>query len=492
MKNLFEQLEEYANSVYYPFHMPGHKRNLELIREMQKQNREVNLYGIDITEIDGFDNLHHAEGVLKEAQERAALLYGAKKSYYLVNGSTCGILAAVFACTEDHGKILMARNCHKAVYHAVELRHLSAKYLYPDTVCLKDKVVLNGVISPEEVERALKENEDIQVVFLTSPTYDGIVSDIEKIAKIVHRFGKPLIVDEAHGAHFGFHPYFPESALTHGADIVIQSFHKTLPSLTQTAVLHVGKDSLADPSRIQKYLGMFETSSPSYVFMAGMDLCIELLQEKGDKLFSDFVDKLQNFRKKMEKLEHIHLVSQKELSEKQMEMDPSKLVIAAENMDGNELAEYLRKEYFLEVEMAAAGYVLALTSIADTQEGFDRLYEALENLDQKMGACPSPEAKNQMNFMKESDWKMEKPESICKISEAAKSSAQIFPLGQAAGKISGEYVYLYPPGIPLVVPGERISEKMLERFLWYQSRGFSLQGMEDYEGKNIRCLHTFR
>lgn len=492
MKNLFEQLTEYTNSAYYPFHMPGHKRNLELIHEMQKQNKVTDLYGIDITEIDGFDNLHHAETILKEAQERAAELYGAKKSYYLVNGSTCGILASVFACTEDNGKILMARNCHKAAYHAVELRHLSVKYLYPDPVCLRDKMVLNGVINPKKVEKALRENDDIQVVFLTSPTYDGIVSDIEKIAGIVHQYGKPLIVDEAHGAHFGFHPYFPESALSHGADIVIQSFHKTLPSLTQTAVLHVGRESLADPLRIQKYLGMFESSSPSYVFMAGMDLCIGLLQEKGEKLFSDFADKLENFRHQIEKLAHIYLLTQQELSEKQIVMDPSKLVIAAENMDGNELAEYLRKECFLEVEMAAEGYVLALTSIADTQEGFDRLYEALKNLDQSIGSCPSKEIMSQMDLMKETDRKMDQPEAVCKISEAAKFPAQACPLNQAAGKISGEYVYLYPPGIPLVVPGERISEKMAEMFLWYQSRGFSLQGLDDHEGKNIRCFHSFR
>ena len=492
MINLFEQLTEYANSGYYPFHMPGHKRNLELIHEMQKRYKALDLYGIDITEIDGFDNLHHAETILKEAQDRAAQLYGAKKSYYLVNGSTCGILAAVFACTEDNGKILMARNCHKAVYHAVELRHLSVKYLYPEEVCLMDKIILNGVIKPEDVEKELRENDDIQVVFLTSPTYDGMVSDIKKIAEIAHHYGKPLIVDEAHGAHFGFHPYFPESALSYGADVVIQSLHKTLPSLTQTAILHVGKESLADPLRIQKYLGMFETSSPSYVFMAGMDLCIGLLQEKGEKLFSDFADKLEKFCHQVQKLEHIHLFSQRELWEKQIKMDPSKLVIAADHMDGNELAEYLRKECLLEVEMAAAGYVLALTSVADTQEGFDRLYEALKNLDQRIDSCPCKEVKSQINLIKEVNQKMEQPESICKISEAANAFAEICPLDQAAGKISGEYVYLYPPGIPLVVPGERISENMVKTFLWYQSRGFSLQGLEDYEGKNIRCLHRFR
>ena len=179
-----------------------------------------NPYLVDITEIDGFDNLHHAEGILLEAQQRAASLYGARETWYLVNGSTSGILAAVSACTSRGGEILMARNCHKAVYHAAYLRGLTTHYLFPEA---EKSVGLNGGISPEAVREMLERYPGTEAVLITSPTYDGVVSDVKRIAKIAHAFHVPLIVDEAHGAHFPFSEYFPESALHVGSDVVIHS-----------------------------------------------------------------------------------------------------------------------------------------------------------------------------------------------------------------------------------------------------------------------------
>lgn len=189
MNYLDKSLYEYSRTDFYPFHMPGHKR--------QVQNESLrNPYAVDITEITDFDNLHHAEGIIKENQDLAAELYHAEKSWFLINGSTAGILAAVSACTSRNGKLLMARNCHKAVYHAAYLRGLETVYLYPS---YEPFCGLNGGISPADVEKALEENPDTEAVMITSPTYDGVVSDIEKIAEIVHRHGIPLLVDEAHG-----------------------------------------------------------------------------------------------------------------------------------------------------------------------------------------------------------------------------------------------------------------------------------------------------
>ena len=216
MERLYKKLESYGQSDYYPFHMPGHKRN-------RASSADDFLFERDITEISGFDNLHHAEGILKEAQEYAAQIYGTKKCFFSVNGSTAALLAAVSASVNKGGKILVARNCHKAVYHALYLRELQPVYIYPHE---DQRLGINGGISPERVERYLEENTDVQALLLTSPTYDGVVSDIKTIAEVVHRHKIPLIVDEAHGAHFHYSKYFPVSAADLGADIVIQSFHK--------------------------------------------------------------------------------------------------------------------------------------------------------------------------------------------------------------------------------------------------------------------------
>lgn len=281
MQDLLEKLQEYRAEDMYPFHMPGHKR---------KPLPFPNPYSIDITEIDGFDNLHHAEGILKEAQERAADLYGSKECFYLVNGSTCGLLAAICAATKKRDKVLVARNCHKAVYHALYLNELQAEYIYP----VITKSGIQGQIEPEQVKKALLLNPDIAAVILTSPTYEGVVSDINAIAGIAHERGIPLIVDEAHGAHLGFGAGFPENAVRQGADAVIMSLHKTLPSFTQTALLHLCSERI-DKDAVKMYLGMFETSSPSYLFMAGMDSCIRVVKEQGNILFSDYRKLLDDF-----------------------------------------------------------------------------------------------------------------------------------------------------------------------------------------------------
>ena len=244
MERLYKKLERYGQSDFYPFHMPGHKRNLASSAGKFPFER-------DITEISGFDNLHHAEGILKEAQENAAQLYGTRRCFFSVNGSTAALLSAISACVSKGGSILVARNCHKAVYHALYLRELQPVYIYPHE---DSRLGINGGISPSRVERYLEEHPEVEAVLITSPTYDGIVSNVEKIAEIAHRHEVPLIVDEAHGAHFRFSEYFPVSAADLGADIVIQSFHKTLPSMTQTAVLHVCSDRV-DVEKVKQFMG---------------------------------------------------------------------------------------------------------------------------------------------------------------------------------------------------------------------------------------------
>ena len=227
MEDLLKKLIKNREEGSYPFHMPGHKRRTsKLPKELP--------YGLDITAIDGFDDLHHAEGILRSYMEHAADVFGCDRLWYLVNGSTAGNLAAISAVAEYGDTIIVARNCHKSVYNAIFLRGLKPVWIYPDEV---EEFGIHGAMRPYEVETALMEHPDAKAVFLTSPTYEGIVSNVEKIAAICHKKNVPLLIDEAHGAHFGFHPAFPDSAIHLGADLVINSVHKTLPSLTQTAIL---------------------------------------------------------------------------------------------------------------------------------------------------------------------------------------------------------------------------------------------------------------
>lgn len=460
--------------------MPGHKRRLKA---------EADPYAIDITEIDGFDNLHHAEEILKDAQRRAADLYGSKKAYYLVNGSTCGLLAAICAATRRRGEILIARNCHKAVYHGIYLQELTAHYLYPS-------ITPEGIacaITPSAVQRALDEHPKVEAVLITSPTYDGIVSDIARIADIVHEKGIPLIVDEAHGAHFGLgkDSSFPDSAVHCGADMVILSLHKTLPSFTQTALLHICSDRISE-AKVASFLDIFETSSPSYILMAGMERCIRMMAEEGTARLELLRRRLDEFSEKMKALARLRILTKSDFSKEQaFDFDASKLLIYTgnSNITGKQLYDLLLQKYDLQMEMAAGNYVLAMTSLMDTQEGFDRLAEALLAIDRSPDhAEPSAVEENSGHPNGEEEEIRARQvlqfgaiyapqESICPIAQAMDAEHELISLVEAAGRTAADYIYLYPPGIPLLAPGERITAKALSDIALCRKEGLTVYGI---------------
>lgn len=505
---LLERLTEYVGSDAYPFHMPGHKR-----REIPDgiPGGFPDPYGIDITEIDGFDNLHHAEGILKDAMDEAAAIYGTDRSWYLVNGSTCGILSAVFAATENGGKILTARNCHKAVYHAICLNRLEAEYLYPEEIT---EFRINGGIRAEDVRKALEKDAmrcagnsgdvrgkitKIQAVLITSPTYEGVVSDIRAIADAAHEYGIPLIVDEAHGAHLEYADQchsFPKSALEYGADIVIQSLHKTLPCFTQTAILHV-KGKLVDQDRISRYLSMFQTSSPSYLFMAGMERCIRYMDGDGRNEMIRYEKRLERFMERMEGLQVLEVLD-REICGKYRTVagwDPSKIVVStmrAEDFHGEELAETLRRKYHLEMEMTAPEYVIAMTSLMDTEEGFERLGTALLEIDgalrRRMESGRKEKAASETPEGLES--KLSHPVRRMLICEAMDADTERTAFQDTVGKVSAEFVYLYPPGIPIIAPGEVFTDAIVEKIMAYKAAGLLVQGPADPDADVILTCQT--
>ena len=480
---LDQKLIKYQSSDYYPFHMPGHKRTpLDF----------PNPYTIDITEIEGFDNLHHPQDILHHAQRRAARIYQAKETFYLVNGSTCGILAAISAALPKGGTLLMARNCHKSVYHAAHLRELHTVYLLPDVTDFG----IMGSIPPSQVERMLTLHPEIQAVFITSPTYDGVVSDIQRIADLCHQRRIPLLVDEAHGAHFIFSDMFPESALRCGADIVIQSLHKTLPCFTQTALLHLNSD-LVPVQKIRQFLDIYETSSPSYLLMASMEQGLRYMNSpKGQQQMTHFSRLLEYFYQNTQKLAHLQLFS---IDKNCFDRDPSKLLISVGNtgLTGKELYSLLLKKYHLQMEMVSGHYIVALTTLMDSIEGFERLSQALQEIDrvytgvrQESGA-PAALLRERGHIPGTALTCQELytvPRQNITIARALESEGTVVPFQNSAGYISQEYVYLYPPGIPFLAPGELITKDIVDRIRLCQVQGLSIEGMNDATNTEIRVV----
>ena len=460
MTSIYDKLKQLQYGEEYPFHMPGHKRNLKidpLLDEIAK---------VDITEITGFDDLHHPEEMIRDLMDNLKQIYGTEESYLLVNSSTAGNLSAIAALCKIGDKILVARNCHKSVYHAIELLGLDPVYIYPE---VDEDGICEG-ITKEQVEAVIKEEKMIKAMVLVSPTYEGRVSDIRGISDVLHQYDIPLIVDEAHGAHFIYHEAFPESAVSTGADIVIQSLHKTLPAMTQTGLLHLCTDCVSK-EMMQKKLSIFQSSSPSYVLMSSIEQCIHICD--GNRgYFQQYCDRLWILREKLEKLQHIQLVRTDDIG---------KLVFSVKNtmISGEKLFEILRDQYHLEMEMSELYYVIAMTSICDTQEGYDRLYEAMTEIDQMIDL----EKKQNKNHIQNNFKKMNfhKNRKAMKPEEATRRKRCQIDYKQAEGMIAAEFVFLYPPGIPLVVPGEVIDDHAIHKISQYEQNDMKVIGLDNHK-----------
>lgn len=452
MTQIFECLKDLNKQNIYPFHMPGHKR------QKYGDSFVSELFSRDITEITGYDDLHQPEGIIRDAMSFIKEVYGVKESYLLINGSTAGNLAAVAALCKIGDKILMARNCHKSIYHAVELLGLHPVYVYPeideDGICLGIKM--------QQIAEILDQEKDIKAAVIVSPTYEGRISEVQEISELLHSYGIPLIVDEAHGAHFVFHSVFPESAVSQGADLVIQSLHKTLPSLTQTGILHLCSDFISGEN-IQRKLSIFQSSSPSYLLMASAEWCVHRCAENPQS-FQQYADQLLIMRRKLKELVHIHLVEND---------DPGKLVLSVKNtsMTGQELFDLLRDSYHLELEMAEISYVIAMTSVCDTEEGWNRFFHALHEIDQKIS---NSEQLEQRDFII-------KNQMALTPQETSQYSRRPVDLEKAEGTIGADFIFLYPPGIPLIVPGEIISRNAVQKLLQYENDKMKMVGVSDHK-----------
>lgn len=444
---IYDVLQSYSHSSVYPLHMPGHKRNT-------KKFGDALLYSLDMTESPRMVNLHDPSGLLKRHQEELAKDYGAANSYYMVNGSTGGIISAIRTLTKRKDHLLMTRNAHRSTYHAMEICDLDATFLSPE---IDQEFGMYASISPKKVETLLDRDPKITCVFITSPTFEGVISDVRAIADVVHAHGARLIVDEAHGAHFHYsHRY--KDAIHEGADIVIESLHKTLPSLTATAVLHISER--VDSEEMARNLAIFETSSPSHLLLASCDECIGYMRSEGARDLDNMyriIDKVSHRLEGLEKLEVLGMGrDRKENHPLCYDMDPSKIIIStkAVTVKGIELNDILRQRGF-ELEMGYGDYSLAMVTLGDTEEGLLRFADTLLEVDKELRY----EAQPQESIFPEI------PQKAMRLLDAWEGPGEFVRLEDSLGRIANEYIWAYPPGIPLLIPGERIAQDILDRFL---------------------------
>lgn len=477
---LQKQLDKYASQDLYPLHMPGHKRRVRPAPGLP--------YDWDVTEVPGTDDLHDAHGILEEAMKRTAALYGADRTWYLVGGSTCGLLAGIRALTGRGREVLCARNCHKAVFHALELSGYRVHWIIP---ALDPDWEICGGIRADQVRAMLAKHPSARAVILTSPTYEGVLSEIEEICSICHEKNIPVLVDEAHGAHLlpqSCQAGFPKGAVACGADLVIQSPHKTLPSLTQTALLHLN-GKLVDPDRIERELDIFETSSPSYPLLASLDGCTGILRKEGAELFEKWKERLARFDEAVHSLQKIRILGHG--SQSAAVNDPGKILINTRGagMTGQEAAGLLRDQFRLETEYARGFHVLAMSSPCDSEDALDRLVAALLVLDTKVAAPVSVEKNrtDSTDALPVQELLMIRPVTACTIACAAEQEAEEVPITEASGRICAEYLYDYPPGIPFLIPGEFITRKIIEILEKEAENGRAFYGHRGREGV-ILCL----
>jgi len=401
-------------------------------------------YSLDVTEIDGADDLHDPEegGIIGSLCEKYASLYKARSAHPLVNGSTCGILSAIHTVTKRGDRVIVARNCHKSVWHAIEIGGLIPHCILPP---INKEHGICAAITAESVEEAFKKAPDAVAVILTSPTYEGVISDVSAIASVCRKHSAALIVDAAHGAHLGFSEHFPD--FPRDADIAVTSLHKTLPALTQTALGLVFNEKYS--ARFARYLGIFETSSPSYILMNSIAKCADILSDS-KALFDDYRALLDDFyaSTKPEKLTLI----------KTDDIGKISISTRGTTFTGASLAAALRERFRIEPEMVHSDYLLCMTSVCDTRESLSALSRAIMELDKE---ARHTESKFYPSFI------TSLPPVEIPLCEAVNSDLS------EQRDISNAYVWVYPPGIPLLLPGERVTEEIKNHLEMLKKSGIS-------------------
>lgn len=463
---ILDELMKNNKNNLISFHVPGHK-NGKIYDLLGYKDLLESIYKMDTTEIIGTDNLHSPEGIIKKSQEKASRVFKSDKTYFLVNGTTCGIQASIMSICNDNDKILVNRDCHHSVINACILGNINPVYI--DYKLDNDYFILEGVLE-EDVIKSIDENLDAKALVLTYPTYYGATYDLEKICEYAHKKNMVVIVDEAHGAHLGLSEKLPKTALEQGADIVIQSTHKTLPSFTQSSMLHI-KGGKVDSSKISEILRIIETSSPSYLLMSSLEIATEIYEKYGRDLMDKLLENIDNFIKDISKNDFVKVYNK---------FDKTKIFISLKKLGitGYELEKILRKNN-IQVELSNYYGVLLICTISNYYDDFKSIKNAINNIitDKKDKYFEELKTINYPKII---------PKKILNPREAFYKNKKSVKIYDSIGQISGEYIIPYPPGVSILSPGEIITKEIIDYILYLKEMNIS--GISDTSLENIKII----
>jgi arginine/lysine/ornithine decarboxylase len=440
---LYEKLLEIKKEDLTSFHVPGHKGTKLYGKYFSKINSILDL---DLTEIPGTDDLHSPEACILESQQNASRLYKSKQSFFLINGTTCGIYAMVMSVTSPGDKIIVSRDCHRAVFDALQLGDLEAAYVYPE-IDLETNIVLG--VTKDSLKQCIKENPNSKAVVLTYPNYNGVCCNIKEIIKLAHDNNMLVLVDEAHGAHLMLNDDLPISSIDAGADIVVHSSHKSLPVFTQASMLHLNSDRVS-LKKLKYMLKLYQTSSPSYILMSSLDIGMTILEEEGFERMENLICLIEKLKVLSSNIGYKFL-DRDYVKKKGFDLDITKLTLLGKksNIDSKDF-EVILRENGIQLEFSDQNNALFVTSICNEKADFVKLFKTMEKANYK---CYSSMETIVTTY---------NLQSVLTIKNAFYTDNEVILLKDAIGRVSTDYIIPYPPGIPLVIPGERISNEILK------------------------------
>mgnify|MGYP003372752404 CR=1 FL=1 len=466
-KTIINELSEIVDKDLISFHVPGHKLG-KIYDRLGYTPILEKMYKMDTTEIIGTDNLHLPEGIIRKSQQRASEAFKSDYTYYLINGTTCGIQASIMAICYPKDKLIVNRDCHQSVINGCILGDI--KPVYINSNINKENNIINGV-NINEVINVINSNLDAKAILLTYPTYYGCTYDLKTICDYAHNKNMVVIIDEAHGAHLGLSDELPQTALEQGADIVIQSTHKTLPSFTQSSMIHT-KGSRVDNNRLEVNLRMIQSSSPSYTLMASLELAVDIYINSGKELMNELLFNIYKFKDNIKSKIPINIYN---------DYDKTKIFIESKKLGltGYKLEEVLRYKYNIQVELSNYYGILLICTIGNISKDFDILEKALIDIYNK---C------NDEIYIEEIIYPKDIPIQALTPREAFYKPKKSVKIYESVGKISGEYIIPYPPGISLLSPGEIISKDIIDYMLYCSKKGMSVNGIKDSSLEFIQII----